>query len=131
VLRLKYGLNLSERQIAQSCLIGKGTVGNYLKRASQAGLGWPLPQDMDDRALETLLFPRESSHVTAEAGEVQSEASEEQAESPGAPPPLPNRYPLPDWHYVQGELESHKGVTRRLLWEEYGVGDGLAEDEDD
>lgn len=46
---------------AQSCRMGKGTVGIYLRRASAKGLGWPLPEDMDDRALEGMLFPKVSS----------------------------------------------------------------------
>ncbi len=41
--------------------MGKGTVGIYLRRASAKGLGWPLPEDMDDRALEGMLFPKVSS----------------------------------------------------------------------
>jgi hypothetical protein len=34
------------------------TVCNYLDRASDAGLAWPLPADTDDRVLEERLFGR-------------------------------------------------------------------------
>jgi hypothetical protein len=42
VLRLKFGQGLSERAIAASLGLGKGSVGAYVLRARQAGLGWPL-----------------------------------------------------------------------------------------
>jgi len=45
VLRLKYELNLGQRQIARSCSIGLGTVHDYLARFERAGLKWPLPDD--------------------------------------------------------------------------------------
>ena len=57
VLRLKYGLEKTIREISQSCLIGKSTVSDYLLRASAAGISWPLPEDLDDTGLERLLFP--------------------------------------------------------------------------
>ncbi len=44
VLRLKHAQGLSERAIATSLGLGKGTVGAYLGRARKAGLGWPLPE---------------------------------------------------------------------------------------
>ena len=58
LLRLKYAQGLSERAIALSLGLGKGTVGDYLARARQAGLSWPLPPELDDDSLELLLFPR-------------------------------------------------------------------------
>ena len=57
VLRLKYAQGLSERAIATSLGLGKGTVSAYLSRARRGGLGWPLPPDLDDDGLELLLFP--------------------------------------------------------------------------
>jgi len=33
------------------------TVKRYLERAREAGLGWPLPEGMDEEALEERLFP--------------------------------------------------------------------------
>jgi len=40
VLRLKWGLGLSTRQVSASLKIAHRTVGEYLKRAKQPGLGW-------------------------------------------------------------------------------------------
>lgn len=93
VLRLKYAQGMSERAIAASLGLGKGTVGAYLGRARAAGLTWPLPVAMSDDDLELLLFP--------------------------AAPSVPDRDRLvPDWSFVDRELR-RPGVTRALLWEEY------------
>ena len=93
LLRLKYAQGLSERAIALSLGLGKSTVGDYLARARQAGLTWPLPSELDDDSLELLLFP-----------------------SPTMASRL-NR-PVPDWAVMDRELR-RPGVTRALLWEEY------------
>ena len=42
VLRLRWEQGLSHRQIVASCRLGQGTVAEYLRRASAAGLTWPL-----------------------------------------------------------------------------------------
>ena len=55
ILRLKFSLGLSERSIAASLGLGKGSVGTYLRRARDAGLSWPLPESLDDDGLELLL----------------------------------------------------------------------------
>ena len=44
VLRLKWLCGLSDRQIARSLRISRPTVAQYLKRATVAGLSWPLPE---------------------------------------------------------------------------------------
>lgn len=93
VLRLKFAQGLSERAIAASLGLGKGSVGAYLRRAREAGLSWPLPDALDDDSLELLLFPA----------------------SPTVPDP--NR-PVPDWSMIDKELR-RRGVTRMLLWQEY------------
>lgn len=93
VLRLRFEHGLSHRAIAQSCGIGVTSARDYLLRAQAAGLSWPLPEEMDDAALEALLFP---------------------------PPPQPGeavRGTL-DWPAVHREL-GKKGVTLQLLWQEY------------
>ena len=102
VLRLKVGQGLSERQIAASLGLGKGSVGGYVRRAQQAGLVWPLPDGLDDDGLELLLFPA----------------------SPSVPDP---DRPVPDWAKMDQELR-RPGVTRMLLWEEYRAAhpDGFA-----
>lgn len=91
VLRLKSS-GLSGRQIARSLKIGQATVVDYLRRAKLAGITWPLPEGLDDEALEKILF-------------VQREDQR------------PSR-PLPDWTWVHKELR-RKHVTLTLLWEEY------------
>ena len=58
VLRLKYGLGRSHRQIATALGICNSTVSLYVSRAAEAGLSWPLPEGLDDngargRALHT------------------------------------------------------------------------------
>ena len=57
VLRLAHAAGLTERQVAASVRIAPSTVHRYLDRAAQAGLGWPLPDGLDDTALERALFP--------------------------------------------------------------------------
>ena len=93
VLRLRLQCGLSQRETATSCKIGLGTVYEYVRRARDAGLTWPLPEQLTDEALERLLFP---------------------------PPPriASNQRPLPDWETVGKELR-RKGVTLLLLWYEY------------
>ena len=93
VLRLKYELNRSNREIGMSCGIGSSTVGDYIQRVRNAGLAWPLPEELNDNTLEQLLFP---------------------------PPTLRNSSRLfPDFHEVHKELQARKDVTLNLLWEEY------------
>ena len=58
VLRLKHERGFSHRAVAQACSIGVWTVTLYLERSTTLGLGWPLPPDLDDAALEARLFPR-------------------------------------------------------------------------
>ena len=57
LLRLKHESGLSSRVIATSLGLSKGAVGDYLRRAQAAGLGWPLDEALSDTALERALFP--------------------------------------------------------------------------
>lgn len=57
ILRLKYGVGLTHRAIAQSRSISAGTVSDYITRAKAAGLSWPLPEGLSREELEALLFP--------------------------------------------------------------------------
>lgn len=57
VLRLKWQNACSNKQIAKSCNIARSTVREYLKRAQDAGLTWPLDTELDDTVLENLFFP--------------------------------------------------------------------------
>ena len=93
VLRLKWGLGYSDRQAARACGVSRPAIKGYVARATAAGLRWPLPEDLDDPALELRLFPLPP--VTA-----------------------PSTRPLPDFAEMHQELR-RKGVTLMLLWEEY------------
>ena len=55
VLRLS-AAGLSKRQIAASLGIGPTAAGACLRRAQRAGIAWPLPDDLDDDALERRLW---------------------------------------------------------------------------
>jgi predicted transcriptional regulator len=57
VLRLA-AQGLSQHEISTSLGISRTSVHNYLERARQAGLSWPLPKDLDAAGLEARLFKR-------------------------------------------------------------------------
>ena len=92
VLRLTFGEGLSRRQVSAAAGVPVTAVSDYAGRAAAAGVGWPLPEGLDDEGLEALLYP----------------------------PALPSRdaRPVPDWGYVHKELR-RKNVTLQLLWVEY------------
>ena len=92
VLRLTFGEGLSRRQAGASAGVPVTTVSDYVGRAIAAGVGWPLPEGLDDAGLEALLYP------------------------PARPKGDPR--PAPDWGYVHKELR-RKSVTLQLLWLEY------------
>lgn len=95
VLRLRFGLGLTQEQIARSCNIAQATVHRYLERAEAAGLSWPLPVEIDDRQLEEQLFPTR----------------------PGWEPQTIRA--MPDWASIHQQLQANKHLTLQLLWEEY------------
>lgn len=93
ILRLFHEAKLSRRRIALCLSLSRDTVAKTLTRAEAAGLTWPLPDELDEAALERLLYPPVR--------------------------PVPNRdRPVPDWAEVHRELKG-KGVTLQLLWQEY------------
>jgi len=94
VLRLKWSCGLGRRAIAKSCSVAKSTVDEYVSRAEWAGLSWPLPDELDETALDRLLYP------------------------PAVKPEPPNPRFLPDWANLHQELKK-KSVTLMLLWQEY------------
>lgn len=57
VLRLKFEVGLSYEAIGKSCNLGHTIVGEYLLRAKDAGLEWPVSNNIDDNLLEQLLYP--------------------------------------------------------------------------
>ena len=58
VLRLKFEARLSHERIAAATGVSKakGAVSIYVRRAVQKSLSWPLPEALDESALERLLF---------------------------------------------------------------------------
>jgi len=59
VLRLKFEVGLSARQIAVSVQIGRVTVGDYLNRFAACGLSWPC--SLSDAELERQLLSLNAS----------------------------------------------------------------------
>lgn len=57
ILRLRWGQKRSLRETASSSGVGASTVHDVIVRAKAAGLSWPLPDDLDDAALEARLYP--------------------------------------------------------------------------
>lgn len=92
VLRLTLGEGLSIRDVTAATGVPLTTVREYLKRARNAGITWPLPEEMDDSVLEALLFP--------------------------PPPPTGVERPMPDWREVHKEMR-RPHVSLMLLWDEY------------
>ena len=93
VIRLKYDRKLKHRAISASTGISKGSVSDYLKRATNAGLTWEQAKLLDDVQVEHLLFKAVGRN-----------------EPPG-------RAPI-DFNWVHHELRK-TGVTLQLLWVEY------------
>src|ERR1700704_5365859 len=93
VLRLT-AAGVSANEIARRVGLASSTVRLTLKRLAVAGLGWPLPAELTDAALEAQLF-------TA-VGKKQGH----------------RRRAEPDWAAVHRELK-RKHVTLQILWDEY------------
>jgi transposase len=91
VLRLKFEAKLSHEKIAAATGLSKGAVTNYVRRAVEKALSWPLPAELDESRLELLLFKQAAPR---------------------------ERYAQPDYAVIHQELK-RKGVTLHLLWEEY------------
>jgi transposase len=96
VLRLSYQCGLSRRQVAQGLKVSRSTVADYLDRAENAGITWPLPEGFTDQELEQRLFA--SQPVLSGSSRA-----------------------LPDFDYLYRELKAHKkfNLTLDLLWREY------------
>jgi len=93
ILRLKYKAGLSNRVIADACKISNSMVGEHLRRAKRAGIGFPLGK-MGEAELYEKLFPEKGLTVSAQ------------------------KCPMPDWEEVQKE-KRQEGVTLLLPWKEY------------
>jgi len=95
ILRLRLGRRLSLRRVGRSCAVSPSTVDDVEARARVAGLGWPLPKDLDDdAALEARLYPPIQFH---------------------------RHHAEPDFQHLYKELK-RRGVTLQLLWHEYMAG---------
>ncbi len=91
ILRLRWGLGRSLRETGRSCGVGHATVHDVVTRAEMAGLSWPLPEDLDEAALEARLYPSPlGRHDRA----------------------------VPEFARLYRELK-RRGVTLELLWQEY------------
>lgn len=93
LLRRRWDNKWSIRKVAQSCGVSVGAALSCENRAKAAGLTWPLPEDLDDAALEALLYR-----------DVRQDQRRDR--------------PLPDMVELHKELK-RKGVTLQLLWHEY------------
>ena len=91
ILRLALHLQLSANAIHKATQVSRGTIQACIQKARRANLTWPLPDELDDTALESLLYSPQSKRTTR---------------------------CLPDCEQIHTEL-SKKGVTLMLLWEEY------------
>lgn len=92
ILRLKWELGRSHRDVATSLGVGLGTVSLALERAIAAGLVWPAVAAMSETELDRLLYRRK--------------------ELP------PGDRPAPDFTYLHTELR-RPSVTLELLHHEY------------
>jgi transposase len=91
ILRLKFEVGLSHREVATSLGRSPGTVAKVLSRLEEAGLPWEVAKELPDDALAARLYAAESS--------------------------TPSR-PLPDFAKVHAEYR-RAGVTLELLHREY------------
>jgi len=92
ILRQKWALACSHRQVAASLNVSVGTVTSVLRRATHAGLDWEQVQQLPDDVLEARLY--------------------------GVAPPGGRGRPLPDGAYLHAERKK-PGVTLELLHLEY------------
>lgn len=93
VLRLKFELSRSHREISAATGLSKGSVSEYLRRARDDGLTWELARELPDHELEQRLFAMPGANLPAD------------------------RVPI-DLAWVDREMRK-KAVTLQLLWVEY------------
>jgi transposase len=90
ILRLQ-ALGMNKQETAASIGCSRNTVAEVLRRSKELKLSYPLPDEMTDAKLATLLYPSATSK------------------------PI---YKMPDYEYVAKEM-MRDGVTLNLLWLEY------------
>lgn len=92
VLRLKFELGLNDSEVARGTGVARSTVQDHLRRIAASGMNHEQLMALDDAALDERLFgPRERRDTSR---------------------------PLPDWESIERQLRG-RGVTLRLLWQEY------------
>ena len=69
IMRLKYEVGLSHRQVAAACAVSPATVSDCLGRVGAAGLSWPLPGDVDEAELEARLYHAPGEPAPADTSE--------------------------------------------------------------
>src|ERR1700761_2065270 len=94
-LRLKFEQGLGHRQIERRCSFAVATVHGYLSRASDAGIGWPIPEGWNEERLEAALYGDKPDGTRQ-----------------------PERH-APDFGAIHEQRQKCKHVTLQLLWEEY------------
>ena len=94
IIRLKFSGSAPTREIERRLGVAPSTVRETLKRVESAGLGWPLPEGMNDGELEAALY----ANRRGKRGH--------------------RRLPEPDWPAIHRELK-RKHVTLQILWDEY------------
>ncbi len=92
ILRQKWELGRSHREVAQSLGLSLGAISGALARARAEGLSWAAVEGLGELQLEQRLY--------------------------GSAPGGPSARPLPDWAEIHTEL-GKKGVTLALLHLEY------------
>jgi transposase len=71
--------------------MGLGTVTTYLQRAAAAGLAWPLPEDLDDGALEARLFARPATPLARDRVVPEWAELDQELKKPGVTSPCVDR----------------------------------------
>jgi transposase len=91
VLRLKFEVGLSHRDVGKCLSLGPATVSEVLSRFKASDLSWPLPDGLSDIQLEGKLYTTTAAKRSKR---------------------------LPDFTKMKQELK-RKGMTKLLLWQEY------------
>lgn len=92
VLRLIFEVKMTQRQVHQALKVSRNAIADYLSRAQNVGLSWPIPEDLGDVELEHLLFP---SKVM----------------------PTVKRKPVPNWLEIHQQLKTKGATLEQLHWE--------------
>lgn len=91
ILRLA-AMGVSQNSIAFSCGCAQSTVSDVLRAARARGIAWPLPEEMDDAAIRSVIYPKEGRKSRDKAAI--------------------------DHERISSEL-NRRGMTMSLLWNEY------------